>query len=1045
MGALGGDPALGWSAGTLAAGVLFPANRRNQGGHPLADKTIHGSGYGSTIPQVYGRFRIAGNIIDATELVPHKRSSGGSSAGNAVATSRTFYTCSAAIAICRGPITSIDRIWAEDRLIYDVNQTPANVQGDTITIYLGDEAQTVDPYWIGVHGTGNTPAYRGLAYLQVVDLDCSRWGNRLPSLTFEVVNIVPYDTLILGTSNLQLYYSFDTDTGTLTDQGPHAYNLAVTNGSEASVTGHANQGVALTGTASLKTLTVTTGTDATLEPAQFSVEGWFQWTGALNANDVRFDYTNISTGEYPWKMEVGADLFTSVLRFRFFVFTNASGVTTIFNTTLTRDTAWHYFVVTYDSTAGGNAVLYLDGVPVSTIAAPVTPVTITASASNIVEVWTGTGACDINADELAFYNRILTQAEVTLHYQGKGTTVGTILQDIFTQVGLVPAQYDLSAASDIVQGFLVHTRQDARTVIQELLRLYDFDLIEVDGKLTAKKRGSAPVLTVPITDVGAHVTTGAETTPPLKVQTKRLSELEIPFRIDLKYYDRTLLYQQGSQGATRYTKQEVQEPLTILTTLVFDADTARQKAEKELYRQWVERQQYVWSLGPAYLRLAPGDVVNVPVGVSTRRCRIIAMDMGLLGPLNFTAVEDDASILTQGALGNALTPTVDIVTATSTTLNAWNCNALRDADATVVGMYVAVAGPFGQDWTGAALYTSRDGGTSYQQLDTIVRPSDMGTAQTALSGTSPGDVWDTVNTVDILLTNGDPPLSTSDGDVLAGNNAALLGTEIIQYVTVTPQGGNVYRLSRLLRGRRGTEWHQTEHVIGEPFVILSNLSVMRYNLTNDLYGKSLLLKAVSQGQLLASVSAVPVFIEGDELRPYSPVQASAVRDGGLNVQYSWIRRTRIGGQWPSIGEIPLSELTESYELDILSGSPKTVTAATLANAAQLTITAHGFSLNDKLFLQGFVGSTQFNGLIASVASVIDANNITINVVSTGFSSYVSGGTAEKVLRQITASTTTVAYSAANQTTDFGSTQSSIRTVFYQIGAISRGWPYFAVL
>jgi hypothetical protein len=59
--------------------------------------------------------------------------------------------------------------------------------------------------------------------------------------------------------------------------------------------------------------------------------------------------------------------------------------------------------------------------------------------------------------------------------------------------------------------------------------------------------------------------------------------------------------------------------------------------------------------------------------------------------------------------------------------------------------------------------------------------------------------WDTVSTVDVTMTSG-VPLTDSDSNVLNGTNAAMVGNEIIQYATVTPLGGNSYRLSRLLRG-----------------------------------------------------------------------------------------------------------------------------------------------------------------------------------------------------------------------------------------------------
>lgn len=1045
IGSVFGGGQIGFEAGVLVAGILFPPH--NKAGHPAQDIQVTGSGYGSTIPQVYGRFRISGDIIDSTPLVPVVPSGKGGAAGG----SQVKYFVDAAIAVCRGPITSIDRIWAEDLLLYDAGQNPPELYGDTIRIYLGDEVQTPDSLFQTIHGAGNLPAYRGLAYVVFDNLDCSRWGNRLPSMNFEVVNTQPYSTIILATANLELYYQFDTSPGQNHDSGPHGYNLSLVAGTETTIGGHANQGVALTG---IDTLQAVVGSDpsfrADLNPDTFTIEGWFQFVGGTPSGaPCHVKLHNPSTGEIAWELIVQADLFSPKLAISGEIFTNTSGPSP-FGTyeTASRDTAWHYVALTFDVL--GDAIFYFDGVAVESLStgpviAPATNLAITANAANYVSIDGG----DINCDEVAFYNRVLTPAEIWVHYQGKGSTVGTILADVFNQCGLTPGQLDLIQATDVVEGFLIHTRQDARTTIQELLRLYDTDIVEYDGLLHAKKRGSPPVLTVLAADTGAHVTTGFETDPPKKVEVKRLPELEVPFRVDLRYYDRALDYQLGLQGATRFTKTEVQDPLTIQSTLVFYQDVARQKAEKELYRQWVERQQLTVSLGPAYLQLAAGDVIMLPVGATLVRSRIIGIDMGLLGPLTLTCVQDDASLLTQTTTGQPLTAATELVLATTTTLIAWNGNALVDTDATVVGLYAAAAPPDGEEWPGAVLYWSRDNGASYQQLATMSESATYGTANTALadfeSGQPSGDVWDTVNTVDIDVLAGTPPASTSDADVLAGNNAALLGNEIVQFATVSPQGGSVYRLSRLLRGRRGTEQHEAEHLIGERFVLLGTKNLLRVNLTDDLHMRPVLLKCVTNGTHLAGATAVTCYLAGDELRCYSPVLLAASRDGSNNITYTWVRRTRIGGELTDGMDVPLSETTESYTVSILKGSPVTITGISQATAAVVTAPGHSITNGQLVYVSGVKGMPQINGLWAAAQSVVAGTSFALPLDSTGFDAYVSGGQAEVIVRQIAATSQTASYSAANQTTDGFTPGNPIRTLVQQNGLFGAGWPAFAVL
>jgi hypothetical protein len=57
------------------------------------------------------------------------------------------------------------------------------------------------------------------------------------------------------------------------------------------------------------------------------------------------------------------------------------------------------------------------------------------------------------------------------------------------------------------------------------------------------------------------------------------------------------------------------------------------------------------------------------------------------------------------------------------------------------------------------------------------------------------------------------------------------------------------------------------------------------------------------------------------LRPYSPVHIAGARDASGNITISWIRRDRdpASDSWEQT-EIPMSEASEAYQIDILNGS-----------------------------------------------------------------------------------------------------------------------------
>lgn len=69
-----------------------------------------------------------------------------------------------------------------------------------------------------------------------------------------------------------------------------------------------------------------------------------------------------------------------------------------------------------------------------------------------------------------------------------------------------------------------------------------------------------------------------------------------------------------------------------------------------------------------------------------------------------------------------------------------------------------------------------------------------------------------------------------------------------------------------------------------------------------------------------------------------------------------------------------------------------ITAITKAASAVATVGTHTFVYGDIVLFSGVVGMTEINGLTGAVTAT-DATTITVNINSTAFSTYVSGGTA----------------------------------------------------
>lgn len=141
---------------------------------------VTGANEGADIPQIYGRMRVAGQVIWASQFYESSSTSGGGK-GSAPAPSTTTYSYSVslAVALCEGVISRVARVWADGE---EISPESLNMR-----VYTGTLDQLPDPKIVAVEGADLTPAYRGTAYVVLEDLPLGRFGNRIPQLTFEVM------------------------------------------------------------------------------------------------------------------------------------------------------------------------------------------------------------------------------------------------------------------------------------------------------------------------------------------------------------------------------------------------------------------------------------------------------------------------------------------------------------------------------------------------------------------------------------------------------------------------------------------------------------------------------------------------------------------------------------------------------------------------------------------------------------------------------------------------------------------------------------------
>ena len=185
-----GGPVGGFIGGQVGSGLgarLGGSTRRHYEGPRLEELAVQTSTYGKAIPKVWGSVRLAGNVLwsrPIKEVVTTTTTStgGGKGAGGGRSSKTTQsdyrYYVTLAIGICEGEITRIDRVWADAKLL--------DLSLGTYRLYRGSEEQMPDALIESYEGVGQTPAYRGLAYVVIEDFPLAEFGNRIPNFTFEV-------------------------------------------------------------------------------------------------------------------------------------------------------------------------------------------------------------------------------------------------------------------------------------------------------------------------------------------------------------------------------------------------------------------------------------------------------------------------------------------------------------------------------------------------------------------------------------------------------------------------------------------------------------------------------------------------------------------------------------------------------------------------------------------------------------------------------------------------------------------------------------------
>lgn len=512
---------------------------------------------------------------------------------------------------------------------------------------------------------------------------------------------------------------------------------------------------------------------------------------------------------------------------------------------------------------------------------------------------------------------------------GLGVTLRSIVEDLSQRAGYnIAEDLDTTQLTDIVQGFLVGRQMTYRQAIEPLARAYLFESTESDDKIKFVKRGGAPIITIPESKLTLLDSNGEV------VSEQRTQEVELPERIFILHLDKESDYQQGTQSSKR-VRQPVpvmrsREEQSVSLPLVLTPTEAAQVAEKLLYSVWNERTSYKWKTAQEYLTLDPTDVIEIVLdsGV-TFQTKVVQTTTGAAFDLEFEGIRESAATFDSDTVGqgNLGVPQKLPPAPSDTKTFILNIPLLRDVDDTggiSSRVYFGMNG-FVTGWDGGSLLQSVDTGVTFNEISRALNALGWGTIAEALPPTDTPYQTNTEDVFTVFMQVGELE-SVTNAELLNDVNTAIVGSpdtnvwEIIGYRDVTEVSEGQYQVSNIIRAKRGTDIFVNDHATNEFFLPITADNLFAFTLALGQRNQALPYKGVGFSAIPENVSAISYTGLARDLKPYAPVQLAASLDVTDNIDMSWTRRTRIGGELvDGTGSVPLAEVYERYEIDIKDG------------------------------------------------------------------------------------------------------------------------------
>ena len=471
--------------------------------------------------------------------------------------------------------------------------------------------------------------------------------------------------------------------------------------------------------------------------------------------------------------------------------------------------------------------------------------------------------------------------------------------------------YDVGSLNGVISGFVIDRIMSARDALQPLELAFFVDSYESSGQIKFVHRGVSTTGVKLNADDLVLVEGQAEL-----FSLRRAQETELPNVAKISYISDEGEYRQSVASSRRLSGKSGRVANAQLP-LIMGHGQAQALADSWLFDAWSARESGEFGLPPSMMALEPSDNIVVDVGGRERLLRIVEIGENISRDIRALSIDPNVFNLVDAPerpvrLPRAVVFGVPDVAFLDLPLLGGN----EDANAGYIAAYQS-------PWPGSvAFYRSPD--ISGFQLNQLAdSPAVMGKTLVDLSSHDSGR-WDHGAGLEVELSSSELS-SYTDLQIFDGRNIAAIENpngdyEVLQFRGATLIGERTYALDGLLRGQAGSESAMGNPVpAGARFVLLDG-AVRQVDMVLDDVGRAFNWTFGPGNRDIGDASfgtKVQTF-NGVGLRPLSPVHIRGQRSGN-DLDISWIRRTRIGGDsWEQV-EVPLEEAIEAYEVDVFDG------------------------------------------------------------------------------------------------------------------------------